>query len=79
MYIATRLSTVNADQRSTKMIEQTKCAFFLFIVCNSYLNSSDAANLPQHVKDKMRLILDEEASLGQSAEDSDSVDESQSL
>lgn len=48
-------------------------------MCSACGNDLDAANLPQHVKDKMRLILDEEASLGQSAEDSDSVDESQSL
>lgn len=38
----------------------------------------DAANLPQEVKDKMRLILEEEASLGQSVDDSDRADENQS-
>lgn len=59
------------------------CTFFSFIIFNSYLNSfffhfSDAANLPQEVKDKMRLILEEEASLGQSVDDSDRADENQS-
>eukprot|EP00105_Crassostrea_gigas_P032866 XP_011456029.1 PREDICTED: uncharacterized protein LOC105348350 isoform X1 [Crassostrea gigas] len=50
-------------------------------ICNACRNDVtrlDAANLPQEVKDKMRLILEEEASLGQSVDDSDRADENQS-
>ncbi|XP_052709776.1 uncharacterized protein LOC128184373 [Crassostrea angulata] len=50
-------------------------------ICNACRNDVtrlDAANLPQEVKNKMRLILEEEASLGQSVDDSDRADENQS-
>lgn len=44
--------------------------------CGNDVTTLDAVNLPEGVKNKMRLILEEEASLGQSTDDSDSADES---
>lgn len=48
-------------------------------ICNACRNDVtrlEAANLPQEVKNKMRLILEEEDSLGQSVDNSDSVNDS---